>query len=300
MGAPLSESFTVRRSGVGPCGVCRSGWVQVSHGTIDYAYSCACAEGVLKQKHARPILALLSRAEVEDLWPDGVPASSSTVSDLLNLAGLAPAWHPHTLDTYGKAFGAHAAIKRYLALAADWIAQAPEARSDLVMFGPNGVGKTGLAVGLLQALVRRGDRPLFIDARVLLVRWRDTFRDGAKETEGQLLQTLITAPLLVVDECTAGGDTAWVERSLTLLVDQRQRHQRPTILTLNLPATTEDGTPLLSMQYGPLLAAALGPALYDRLRERAQFWHLAGESRRQRRSNVRPFPGATPAPTTTE
>lgn len=271
-------------SHIGDCGVCDNGFVQVvgSDG-LSRAYSCACPDGVRKQKHARPVLAILSSEEVAELWPAGVPAATSTLFDLLTAAGLPPAWHSLTLESYREAFGADRTVKRYLSLAAAWVEQEPATRPDLVLFGPNGTGKTGLAVGLVHALVRRGDRPKFVDARVLMARWRETFRDGAAESETALLADLVMAPLVVVDEATAGGATDWVERSLTLLVDQRQRHNRPTVLTLNLPSVDGDGREMLAMEYPPLLAAALGPALFDRLRERAQLWHCGGASRRRPR-----------------
>lgn len=274
-------------SHTGDCGVCASGWVTyVDAAGVAVAYSCACPRGVMKQKFARPILAVLSPDEVRELWPRGVPASASTLYDQLSAAGLPPAWHPHTLETYREAFGSSVSVKRHLALAADWVEQSPDTRPDVVLFGPNGTGKTGLAVGLVQALVRRGDRPMFADARLLFGRWRDTFRDGARETESALLADLVMTPLLVVDEATAGGASEWVERTLTLIVDQRQRHRRPTVLTLNLPATDADGRALMAMEYPPMLGAAFGPALYDRLRERAQFWHVDGASRRKARGKA--------------
>lgn len=270
-------------SHTGDCGVCASGWVTfVGADGLPTAYACACGLGAGKQKFARPILAVLTPEEVRDLWPRGLPASTSTLMDQLTAAGLPPAWHPHTLETYREAFGTSSSVKRHLGLAAEWLAQPTDARPDLVLFGPNGTGKTGLAVGLVQGMVRRGDRPVFADARLLMLRWRETFKDGG-ESESSMLASLVMAPLLVVDEATSTGSSDWVERSLTLLVDQRQRHKRPTVLTLNLPATDGDGRALMPMEYPPMLGAALGPALYDRLRERAQFWHVDGASRRRRR-----------------
>lgn len=270
-------------SGAGECGVCTEGWVQVRDGKGGaMAWACACPRGVPKTKHAAPILKLLTETEVAELWPRGLPETSATLFDQLAAAGLPPAWFQHTLDTYRKHF-TRAESKRTLDLAMQWLDQADDARSDLVMFGPPGTGKTGLAVALVQALVRRGVRPQFTDARLLMARWRSTYDGDGGPKELDLLNDVITAPLFVVDEATSGGDSSWVERSLTLLVDQRQRHRRPTILTLNMPGTDEDGQALLPVSYPGLLAAALGPALYDRLRERAQFWLMAGASQRRRR-----------------
>ena len=58
-----------------------------------------------------------------------------------------------------------------------------------------------------------------------------------------------------------------------MIVDMRQKSFKPTILTVNVAAA--DGEPSQAM------AQLLGPALFDRLRERAQFWPMMGKSARR-------------------
>jgi DNA replication protein DnaC len=113
----------------------------------------------------------------------------------------------------------------------------------LLLFGPHGVGKTHLAVGILKACVRaKGARAYFFETRELLRLVRDTYNRSVEETEMEVLKPLLNADLLVLDDLGAERTSEWVQETLGLVVNTRYNAKRPTVFTSNLidvPDATE-------------------------------------------------------------
>jgi DNA replication protein DnaC len=113
----------------------------------------------------------------------------------------------------------------------------------LLLFGPHGVGKTHLAVGILKGCVRsKGARAYFFETRELLRLVRDTYNRSVEETEMEVLKPLLEADLLVLDDLGAERTSEWVQETLGLVVNTRYNAKRPTVFTSNLidvPDATE-------------------------------------------------------------
>ena len=105
----------------------------------------------------------------------------------------------------------------------------------LLYYGPHGVGKTHLAVGILKACIRtKGARAHFFETRELLRLVRDTYNRSVEETEMEVLEPLLESDLLVLDDVGAERTSEWVQETLGLVVNTRYNSRRPTILTSNL------------------------------------------------------------------
>ena len=119
----------------------------------------------------------------------------------------------------------------------------PVVDKGLLLFGPHGVGKTHLAVGILKACVRvKGARAYFFETRELLRLVRDTYNRSVEETEMEVLKPLLEADLLVLDDLGAERTSEWVQETLGLVVNTRYNAKRPTVFTSNLidvPDATE-------------------------------------------------------------
>lgn len=145
----------------------------------------------------------------------------------------------------------------------------------LVLWGPKGTCKTGAAAALLVEHVKAGGSGLFVKPARFLERIRRTYNSGEGPGEAEVLQTLIDAPMLVLDDVGTELLTKWGKEKLFTVIDEREeRHQhgspRRTIVTSNLSIEK--------------LAAHLDDEgrAWDRIRGWADVIETSGESQRGR------------------
>lgn len=280
------------------CRVCSdTGWVPVQlpidarkpYRNRDAVAACLCIAGVRLSSsdkiRARSLQEFWSPIEIVSAFPEGTAAACERATrERLTEVGILPVMQTWTLESYRDVVVKDdRTLNRYALYAGTWISSAITARTDVVMFGTNGTGKTGLGVSMLRGAFEQGHSVLFVTARDLLARMRDTMRDdgpGEREIEARYLQP----DVLMIDELGGTNQTQYARDVLTAILDARQKSNKATILTLNVtkpPDLLEDLDPSQTIE--GQLAEILGPRLADRLSESAQFWSMMGESRRRPR-----------------
>jgi DNA replication protein DnaC len=155
----------------------------------------------------------------------------------------------------------------------------------LLLTGSIGVGKTHLAVGILQALVaERGATGLFYDYRDLLKQVQNSYNSQVRETELQVLAPVFEAEVLVLDELGASKPTDWVWDTVAHILNTRYNDRRTTIITTNYsnagPLGTESGA-RASMRE-ETLGDRIGERMRSRLQEMCVVVEMQGEDFRQK------------------
>lgn len=140
-------------------------------------------------------------------------------------------------------------------------------RTNVVFFGPSGVGKTHLANALGQLACLRGHRTRFVLAADLV---NDLVASQAKNTLHRRLAAYAAPELLIIDEL---GYLSFDARGADLLYQVfNKRYQRAsTVVTTNLPF--KDWSKLFHN-------AAAASAIADRLVHKGLLVKIAGKSRR--------------------
>jgi len=114
-----------------------------------------------------------------------------------------------------------------------FVAAYPVVDRGLLLLGHAGVGKTHIAVGILRGIIQKtAVQGLFYDTRDLQT-IRGTYNSVAKTSESSILQPVMEAPFLVLDDLGAERPTDWVEEMMNLIVNTRYNEKRVTLFTSN-------------------------------------------------------------------
>ncbi len=161
----------------------------------------------------------------------------------------------------------------------------------LLLTGAIGVGKTHLAVGILQALVeQRGASGLFYDYRELLKQVQNSYNPRVAATELEILAPVFEAEVLVLDEIGASKPSDWVWDTVAHILNTRYNDRRTTIITTNYanlpPLGMAAGDDARSQARAAMREETLGDRIGERMRSRLQemcvLMDMQGEDFRQK------------------
>ncbi|WP_348264836.1 ATP-binding protein [Telmatobacter sp. DSM 110680] len=145
-----------------------------------------------------------------------------------------------TLDSYWIDFtNAHESLNSALRTARKFVDAYPidTKGKGLLFVGANGLGKTHLAVGVLQRLIReRGVQGLFFDYRELLKHIQSSYNPQVQATELEILRPILNAEVLIIDDIGTQKPTDWVWDTVAYVLNARYNGELSTIITTHFPA----------------------------------------------------------------
>ena len=186
----------------------------------------------------------------------GVPGPSDRDVHVDQQATRAAAWPNHV----GRRF-ADARIDQLQGTLAQ-VASGWDGTSNVLLLGNVGVGKTHAAAAMAyRSHVEHGRTLIFRSAPLLLDGMRPG-RDGSEQSRDRAIRV----DLLVIDDLGSEKTSDWTGEQLGIVVDERYRDCRPTIVTSNL---------------GPdRLRESIGERAWSRLYEGAVRHTIGGDDRR--------------------
>lgn len=183
----------------------------------------------------------------------------------LTRGGVPEAFRGFTLDTYPGEARVTQKLKGFLQ---DW-----DRRGWLVLTGKYGVGKTGLAVGILNQLADEwSQRPCrFVTSVDLLNEIRESY---SSNVPALVVKNYSHIPLLVLDDLGSEKPSDWVAEQLFGILNHRHAALLPTIITSNYQL---DDSSLMNR---------IGQRLFWRIFERATFFNVTGPNLRLEQEGI--------------
>lgn len=126
--------------------------------------------------------------------------------------------------------------------------------TSLVLCGKPGTGKTHLACALIHSVIyKHADTALYRTASALVREVRNTWGNGSKDSESEILGRFTSTRLLVIDEIGVQNGTESERNILFEVINGRYERLRPTVIIGNVPY--------------PEMDRFVGDRVLDRLRE---------------------------------
>ncbi len=174
--------------------------------------------------------------------------------------------------------------KDALAIARRFVKNFPAQEVGLLFIGPCGVGKTHLAIGIIQELIEKKNAScVFYDFRDLIREIQNTFAPESALTESDVLAPVFRSDVLVLDELGAKRTTAWVEETVFYIINHRYNHKKTTVFTSNYPDTeeNEDNRDSFYKKGGDTLVDRIGVRLRSRVYEMCKIVEMSGDDYRK-------------------
>lgn len=102
----------------------------------------------------------------------------------------------------------------------------------LTLFGPPGVGKSGVLKALTAHFARLGLRAHYTRAEDILARIRQTYGDDTTVSEEQIKDLYKRYHFLAIDEVDRTSSTEWARATLMMVLDERHRRREEVFTAL--------------------------------------------------------------------
>lgn len=109
-------------------------------------------------------------------------------------------------------------------------------KQNIILSGPNGTGKTHLALAALNHAEIVDLSTIFVSERRLFSRIKASFDPESDDSEMGIIDDLCRVDVLCIDDLGMEKPSDWVAAELWDVIDGRHNARKPTIITTNLHA----------------------------------------------------------------
>jgi len=150
---------------------------------------------------------------------------------LLKQANLPKRYEECTFDNFEIHNPSH---KNALKISKKFVKNYPIQDVGLLFQGPCGVGKTHLAVAIINELIKaKSAKCYFCDFRDLIRNIQKSYSTESTMSESELIAPIFESHVLVLDELGAKRTSPWVDETIFYIINHRYNHKKLTVFTSN-------------------------------------------------------------------
>jgi DNA replication protein DnaC len=176
--------------------------------------------------------------------------------------------------------------KHAIKIAKKFMENFPEQDIGLLFQGPCGVGKTHLAVAIINELIQKKNVPCyFCDFRELIRNIQSSYTPDSHLTESNILEPVFQKDVLVLDELGAKRTSAWVEETVFYIINNRYNNKKLTVFTSNYIDSEEEEEDTRDSFYkkeDDTLVDRIGIRLRSRIYEMCKIVNVWGDDYRKK------------------
>jgi DNA replication protein DnaC len=197
-----------------PCPICHgAGFVHplLPSGAPDYSrlVPCRCSSPTLERRHIYRLQSISNLGNLTNLTFD-------------NLLPEGRRYDPASQKLF---YEAYQQCKKFAENPQGW----------LVLVGPVGSGKTHLACAVANYRIHQGYPAFYISVAELLDHLRASFNPASEIEYDELFEQIKETRLLILDNLSYSGTTAWSKSKLDQLLEYRFNSRLPTLITTGTP-----------------------------------------------------------------
>lgn len=157
---------------------------------------------------------------------------------LLEQANLPKRYKNCTFENFENHNSSH---RKALKISRQFVNNYPVQDVGLLFQGPCGVGKTHLAVAVVNELIKKkNENCYFCDFREMIRNLQSSYSAESALTESDVIAPIFEKKVLVLDELGAKRTTPWVEETVFYIINHRYNNKKLTIFTSNYIDSEED------------------------------------------------------------
>ena len=115
-------------------------------------------------------------------------------------------------------------------LAQKFLKQFNEMKKGIIFSGPNGTGKTHIAISIANELLKQSVPVIFGTLTELLDKYKENYKN---DTDTELTKLYATVDLLIIDDLGIELMNEWMLSKLFVIVNERMKNELPIIITTN-------------------------------------------------------------------